>query len=267
MEIVALLAARNEARFIAPCLENLRRQGVNAYLIDNESTDNTLEIALTFLGVNLVGFETLPFDGEYNWPRILRRKQELAGELGASWYLQQGIDEFRLPPAGMGTLAEALDHVQSEGYNAVNFQEFTFIPTIEQPNHDHPGFAQTMRWYYPFLPRPQNQVNAWRQPDGPVELLESAGHRVAFEHQRLYPVDFQIKHYAFLSREHAIEKYVQRRYSEDGLERGWHGWRPRITIEDIDLPSATQLRQVGPAGELDANEPWTTHWLDKPIPE
>ena len=50
MRVVAILATYNEERFIAPCLENLFRQGIQAYLIDNDSRDQTVAIARRYLG-------------------------------------------------------------------------------------------------------------------------------------------------------------------------------------------------------------------------
>ncbi|HMB42789.1 MAG TPA: glycosyltransferase family A protein, partial [Luteimonas sp.] len=43
--VIAVLAVRNEERFLAACLENLFRQGVQVYLCDNQSTDRTVEVA------------------------------------------------------------------------------------------------------------------------------------------------------------------------------------------------------------------------------
>ena len=37
-----------------------------------------------------------------------------------------------------------------EGYNAVDFLEFTFVPTREHPDHDHPRYQETMRGTTPF---------------------------------------------------------------------------------------------------------------------
>jgi glycosyltransferase involved in cell wall biosynthesis len=45
MRVIALLAAYNEERFIAGCIEHLFQQSVDVYLIDNSSTDNTVTIA------------------------------------------------------------------------------------------------------------------------------------------------------------------------------------------------------------------------------
>ena len=76
-------------------------------------------------------------------------------ELAADWFLHLDADEIPLPPHSAGeTLREALAEADAAGYNAVEFAEFTFVPTRESPDHDHPDFRRTMRWYYPFAPRP-----------------------------------------------------------------------------------------------------------------
>jgi glycosyltransferase involved in cell wall biosynthesis len=63
IRVIALLASYNEERFIAGCLENLIGQGLQVYLIDNESTDNTVAIAERYAGRGLIGIETLPRAG------------------------------------------------------------------------------------------------------------------------------------------------------------------------------------------------------------
>lgn len=46
--IVALLAIRNEALYLEKCLDHLYQQGIEVCIIDNGSTDNSLEIAKSF---------------------------------------------------------------------------------------------------------------------------------------------------------------------------------------------------------------------------
>ena len=48
MKVVALLAVRNEEYYMEKCLTYLYEQGIETCLIDNESTDRTLEIAQDF---------------------------------------------------------------------------------------------------------------------------------------------------------------------------------------------------------------------------
>src|SRR4029077_1422495 len=206
LRVVALIASYNERRFIEPCLEHLHEQGIDAYLIDNGSSDDTVERAERWLDRNLIGTESFPRGegGVYDWRGLLRRKEELARELGADWFIHLDPDEVRLPPARGQTLAQALEAVDREGFNAVNFTEHTFIPTREEPDHDHPDFRRTLRTYYPFEPRFPHQVNAWKaNPE--VELAASGGHRASFPGLRMHPRSFPMKHYLFLSVPHAIE--------------------------------------------------------------
>src|ERR687894_1459366 len=79
MRVVAILAAYNEERFIAGCLEHLFEQGVEAYLIDNCSTDRRVEIAERYLKRGLVGIETLPrTEDVFKQRSIHERKEQLA---------------------------------------------------------------------------------------------------------------------------------------------------------------------------------------------
>lgn len=261
MRVVALLATYNERRFIGPCLEHLHAQGVEAYLIDNESTDETVEIAEGHLGRGLIGIERFPRDGLFRWRGLLERKEALSRELEADWFIHHDADEFRL--AGRGTLAEAIERADREGFNAVNFIEFTFVPTRESPDHDHPEFPRTLRTYYPFRPIECHQVNAWKA--GPAEdlgLARSGGHGLDFPGIRIHPEPLPMKHYLFLSPAHAVEKYVRREHDPEEIASGWHGWRARVTEEDIELPSQSELR-VDDGGPLDPSEPRRRHFIDE----
>lgn len=261
MRVIAIIAAHNEERFIGGCLEHLISQGVEAYLIDDGSTDGTVDIAKRYEGHGLVGLETLQRDGVFRLRRILERKEELAATLPADWFLHHDADEIRVPPRSDMTLAEALGEVDHRGHNAVNFIEFTFVPTRESPDHDHPAFRETMRWYYPFAPRHPHRINAWKRGRRRVRLVPSAGHLVRFRGLSLYPVSFPMKHYLFLSAEHALRKYVERVYDPKAVAAGWHGWRADIKPEEIVLPSQADLREYIDDDQLDFRDAWRRHWL------
>lgn len=265
MRAVALIASYNERRFIVPCLEHLERQGIDAYLVDNCSTDNTVELAEPFLDRNLAGIESFPRgeDDTYNWRAILKHKEELAQTLDYEWFIHMDPDEVRLPPAGESgrTLLEALTAADREGYNAVDFAEFTFIPTQDSPDHDHPDFQRTLRTYYTFEgPRPAHQLKAWRTHW--EATLESGGHRIDFPGLKIYPRQFRMKHYLFLSVPHAVEKYVARRYDPEEVEAGWHGWRARIGEANIRLPSRSEVRVSRSDEDLDPTDPFKSHYLE-----
>jgi glycosyltransferase involved in cell wall biosynthesis len=261
VRVLALLTTYNERRFIASCLEHLHAQGVETYLIDNCSTDGTVEIAEQYLGRGLAGIEEFPRDGVFNWRELLRRKEQLALEADADWLIHLDADEIRLPPADRRTLAEALHAADRAGYNAVNFLEFTFMPTREEPDHDHPEFQRTLRSYYPFSPSFPHRLTAWKQTDD-AELTWKGGHKVKFSGLKMYPESFPLKHYLFLSIPHAIEKYVERSYDPQEVAMGWHGWRARVTANDLGLPSASELRVAQPGEELDFTGPRQRHYID-----
>jgi hypothetical protein len=262
MRIVAILATYNEERFIGGCLENLFRQGVEVYLCDNESTDRTVAIAESYRDRGLVGIETIPHGEVYRWISILERKEQLASTLKTDWFMHVDADEIHLPPRSDWTLAQAFTEVEKQGYNVVNFNEFTFIPTRESPDHDHPDFQKTMRWYYPFLPSAPHLMRAWKRQTDPVELAWSGGHRIRFPGLLMSPEPFRMRHYLFLSKEQAVRKYVQRRFDPVQLAMGWHGWRARLKPEMIELPAQGELRTYVSDDQLDASNPRTRHFLD-----
>jgi hypothetical protein len=198
------------------------------------------------------------------WRNILMRKAQLAAELPADWFIHVDADEFRLPPGG-GTLVEALARVDAEGFNAVNFLEFTFVPVREFPDHDHPDFQTTMRWYYPFLPTFPHRLNAWKRQAGPVDLAGSGGHHVRFPGLRMAPDQFRMRHYLFLSVSHALEKWVQRRYDTAEVRAGWHGWRARLQADQITLPSIRELRSYRGDSSLDPSRPRRRHYLEPAV--
>lgn len=262
--LVAIIAAYNEERFIGGCLEHLFANGVEAYLCDNESTDRTVEIAKGYLGRGLRGIETLPRDGTYRWRPILARKEQLARELSADWFLHIDPDEIPQSSRPGQTLAEAIAAADAAGYNAVEFDELAFVATRESPDHDHPDFRRTMRWYYPFAPQPLHRVIAWKS-NRDVDLVSSGGHQARFRGRRISPQRHFLRHYLILSNEHALRKYVHRKYDAAEVRDGWHGWRARVTADEVSLPSQVELRFTAGDGDLDASAPRRQHWIEWPV--
>ena len=262
LRIVAMMQVFNERRFLAGCIEHLRANGVAVYLIDNESTDDTLAIAERYLGAGVIGIETLPRSGCFSLRQQCRRQEELARTIDADWLIHHDADEIRVAPRRGQTLAEAIAECDDAGFNAVNFLEFAFVATREFPDHDHADFARTMRWYYPFAPWFPHRCNAWKRQNGPVDLVTEAGHVVGFPGLRMAPASLYMRHYLFISRRHALEKFVERRFEPDEVDDGWFGWRPSLRPEMILLPSITELRPYVADHRLDSSQPLTRHMLE-----
>jgi glycosyltransferase involved in cell wall biosynthesis len=261
VRVIAILATYNEERFIANCLENLSRHGVEVHLIDNESTDQTVAIARQYLNRGLIEIQSLPREGVFRLREQLEIKENLAASLPGDWFMHVDADEIHTTARSGQTLVQALTEVEAEGYNAVNFQEYTFTPTQEEPDHDHANYLRTMSWYYPFAPFLPHRLNAWKRQPGRVDLASTGGHKVGFPGLRMHPESLVMRHYLFLSKAHAIRKFVQQTYAPEEVKKGWFGKRATLRPEMIKLPKQAELRPFVSDDKLDASSPRKHHIL------
>ncbi len=274
MRFLALLGVRNEIRHLDSVLTHLVEQGAEVYVIDNGSTDGSREVAEHWLGHGIAGIEDQPWTGLFELATQLRIKERIAHEHRADWYLHVDADERRYAPPPYGTLAEGLADVDARGFNAVDFDEFVFSPTVEDPSFNGQNFEAAMRWYYHYEPDSPDrmQINAWKRHDR-IDLVSSAGHHVRFAEQRVFPRPFVMRHYPILSVDHAAEKYGHRIFAADELVRDWHSDRARFRAGRVRLPSRAKLHEIRPGEQLDPSDPWDRHpFLDpeagpKPIPQ
>jgi glycosyltransferase involved in cell wall biosynthesis len=260
MRIVALLAVRNEELYMSRCLEHLYQQGVETCVIDNDSTDKTIAIAQKYMGRGVFRIEKKEYPGFYDWAGLLQMKQKLAREIDADWFIHHDADEIREASAPYKTLRNGIEFVDREGYNAINFDEFVFVPVSDNESFEGKDFVEAMRYYYFFEPGQLRRVNAWKNVGQPVDLIASAGHAVRFEGRKVFPVNFVLRHYIALSREHAIRKYGKERiYSVSEIkERGWHALRAGFMPSRLQLPARGQLKCVDDR-VWDKSEPWKAH--------
>ncbi len=257
MRVVALLTVRNEERYLARCLEHLYSQGIETCLIDNGSTDSTLEIAQSFLGQGVFRIEHFPFDGCFEFPKILLKKQELAREIDADWFIHHDADEIREAPIPYKTLKEGIENADSQGYNAINFDEFVFLPTCDEEDFEGKDYVREMQYYYFFEPHPLRRLNAWKKTAN-IDIHSNAGHRIEFAGQKIFPGSFILRHYIVLSKSHALEKYGSRVYSKAALEKGWSLERAAFAPSSLNFPTKARLKRLN-GGNWDKSEPWVKH--------
>jgi len=259
VRIVVLLAIRNEQMFLGRCLEHLVRQGVEVCVIDNESTDRSRRIAESFLGRGVFRIETLPYNDCFDLPEILRCKERLTKEINADWFIHHDADEIREAPFPYKTLLEGIADADRQGFNAINFDEFVFLPTGEDQSYEGRDYVSLMQYYYFFEPSPLRHVKAWKNnPAVQMDLVNSAGHSIQFEGRRVFPRHFILRHYICLSRAHAISKYGSRVISLQVIkERGWARDRVGFTPDKIRFPDPGRLKRV--SGTWDKSDPWVRH--------
>ncbi len=234
--VVALITVRNEELYLDRCIRHLVSQGVYVCIIDNDSTDNTKAIAESFLGKGVIRVERFPYPGHFDWSGILKKKEKLAQEITADWFIHYDADEIREAPKPYKTLLEGIQEADRQGYNAINFDEFVFLPTDDYESYEATDYVKEMQYYYFFEPKPLHRLNAWKSGDFKVDLHSSGGHRVEFEELKIFPFPFILRHYIGLSKKHLIDKYVSRPYSPEEVDKlGWHRKRASFSPEKLVL--------------------------------
>ncbi len=134
--VIAIISAFNEGDIIPAVIGHLIKEGIEVYLIDNHSTDDTVQQATPWVGNGLLQIETFPempgtdtdVNDSFEWATILRRKEELTSKLQADCFIHHGADEIRESPWPNRTLKEGFLCVDKLGYNCVDFRVFNFPP-------------------------------------------------------------------------------------------------------------------------------------------
>lgn len=183
LKVVALVATYNEEDIIGLVIEDLLANGVQVVILDDGSTDETLARVEPFLGKGVISVERLPRDpergGEFSLERIITRKQELAQEMDATWFINHDADEFRESFWPRMSLLEGISLVDGMGYNAVDFAVYDFWPT-----HDGYKSGDDPRELFPYCEQGSQvdrlQIRCWKKLDVPLDLVSSAGHEAIF---------------------------------------------------------------------------------------
>ena len=262
MRIVALLALRNEELYLERCIRHLVEQGVEICIIDNESTDRSRDIAQSYLGKGVFQIVDQPFHGHFDLLGQLQIKERLAATIDADWFIHHDADEIRQAPDPNQTLAQAIRIVDTQGYNAINFHEFTFIPTSLDEQFEKSDYVAQMHYYYFFSPNPNHRVNAWKKLSIQANLTDSKGHQVRFPGRKLSPVPFVLRHYIFLSAMQGLQKYGGRYFSKFEVEQlGWQrSNRQNWGQGELILPSRDSMKRLTALkAKLDNSDPQPKH--------
>jgi len=228
--LVAIIAAYNEEDIIGAAVGHLVEQGAYVYLLDDGSTDQTVDVAIACAGSGLIGVEKLPpltadsRTGVFSLARILERKTELARMLDAGWFINHDADEFRESPWPHLSLEQAVQLVDRLGWNAIDFQVLNFVPG-ERAYSPGMDVLDAFRCCSPAADYDRAQVRCWKNTGRDVELVSTGGHETRFEGRRVFPIRFPMRHYPIRGLEHARRKVLHERlprFAPEERARGWH---------------------------------------------
>ena len=262
MKLTALLTFKNEEFYLKYTIEHLISQGFEIYLIDNESSDNSRSIAKRYLNKGVVTIDSIKTRGIFNLRKILKYEETIANTYNSDWFMHCDADEIRLPHWPYKKMSSAVLNADKKGFNAINFKEFIFMPE-KGKDYTNKDYEKLMKYYYCYEPAPLHRLNLWKRQNGDVKLSHGGGHQVLFEGIKLYPKDFILKHYIFLSEEHAKSKYTKRNFSKYEVRTlGWHGFRANFEAQNLLIPPKYELK-YSINNKLDSSNPLKKHMFYK----
>lgn len=262
-QVVAVLAVRNEQYYIDRCLRHLSGQGIHACVIDNDSSDRTMEIVAAHKETTVIRCLQYPYPGYYDWEGLLKMKQQVAMEMEADWFVHLDADEIPVSPRHGELLVDAFRDVDRRGYDAVNFDEFVFIPEGTDEHWEGKDYVDGIKSYYFFEPSPIRAVRAWKNHGQCVDVASSGGHNVMFPGRKLNPESFVMRHYIALSRQYLADKYARRVFPAHELERGWHYNRVGLDAGHILRAMIPGLKTCMEDGNWDKSFPCREHFFKK----
>lgn len=248
--VQALVATYNEADIIVPSLRHLRDQGVEVHVLDNWSTDDTRARIGEAFG-EAVTVEMCPAEGPtatFEWARILQRKEELAREIDADWFMHCDPDEIRRSPWPDLDLRSAFWRVSEEGFSAIDFTVVNFRPTDESFMGGDDFEEQFARFEWGTSEGHRSQIKAWKKCEDP-QLVESGGHDTRFLRRRVYPLNFLNQHYPIRSTSQGRRKILNLRERidpDEGGRRGWHHQYDGLALEERLVWDAEDLVRYDP---------------------
>jgi len=261
MIVTAILAIHNEEASLANCLRHCVRNGVNFVIIDHGSSDSSADIYRRHeFSSSLVDVIELQYDGVFSLREQLQSKMAVISAIDTDWVIHLDADEVMHSYRDSESLNEALSRLDAEGWNAVNFDEFVFLP-IDRDYVPEAAGHQPLALYYFFQPHSPRLMRAWRKASG-FSVLEHGGHSLVGADLRVAPEHLALRHYMVRSQEHAFVKYTTRQFAEDELARGWHQQRAHQTRSSFLFPPAWMLKKMSCVDhhDLDRSAPWSAHF-------
>ncbi|MCK9424095.1 MAG: glycosyltransferase family 2 protein [Bacteroidales bacterium] len=259
LNITAVIAVRNEAKYLPVTLRTLAECKIGIVILDHGSTDGTEEILRSF-GGDILNKVQMLYKGFFSLTDQINEKSTIIEALDTEWVIHQDADEILESPEPGESLRDGIERIASEGFSAINFNEFVFIPTRANPSYEGEDFYHSMFYYYFFEPKPIRLMRVWKKSRD-IHMSEG-GHLLTTKVPLVLPTrNFNLRHYIFLSKEHALQKYHQRKFSQEDLDKGWHRRRLQMP-SDISLPDENSLNRLPfpESKDFSIANPWKSHF-------
>lgn len=232
-KVLAIIHVFNESDVIEQTTEYLLSQGIDVFLVDNWSTDDSYTIIqkLAKKYATKVFYKRFPEDGPndfYDWYHQLELTEKISKETDYSWYIHYDADEYRMAPWQGVTLKEAIAYIDFLGFNVI---ENTVIDFKITESENKSIFMKDTWFDFGHRPAHFEQTKTWKKSQH-IDLKSSGGHIAKVNNPKVFPLKFLNRHYPLRSYEHAIKKiFTERkpRFEVESKKRGWHGHYNKVT--------------------------------------
>jgi hypothetical protein len=253
MRVVAVLAVHNERPYLANCLSHLIENDLDFAVVDHGSTDGSTELLREpKFATHLAGYRYVPFAGVFVWEEILLAQEQLVRTIDADWIVLVAPDEILHSNVAGETLACAIERMDAQGYNIINFDEFHFLPVDHDYIPDRDGIQPLRHYYFFKLSDTPSDMRAWRK-DLNLSNVIGAGHIVSGPDFRLAPENLVHRHYIFRDQNHAYQKYSRRVFDAKEVARGWHWHGVKQPVINFAFPPADQLECLASPADRNLN--------------
>lgn len=262
LSCAALLVFRNELRTLEQLLPLWLQEGLELVAIDHDSSDGSREFLESQLGCGVLSLGRLPWLGHFSLRQQLEAKARAIEQLRHDWVLHLDADEWPQSNRTEESLVQAIERLAASGANAVNFEEFVFLPLQ--------AAAPECLHYYHFAPAKQRLVRAWQRRQR-FTNVNQGGHRLAIntagEQPEIAAESLVLRHYIVQSEAQAAQKYLGRVFAAEELGQGWHRNRIGLSRRQLLFPQPGLLNQLKDVndrpkttGEAHTLHYW--HWPD-----
>lgn len=124
MHILSIIPTYNESYFAPLQARFLQSENIDAYFIDNESTDDTLE----WLKSNNIRHHSLRTNGMFHCELMQQERLQVIHDKKPDWIIYGDCDEFFITAHGLRNL---ITHAELTGHNSISLRSFEIYNTGE----------------------------------------------------------------------------------------------------------------------------------------
>lgn len=200
--VLAVVTTLNDEDIIAATIERLVKEGIELYMVDTGSTDDTIGEATRWLNRGLIGTEIHRVDpGAAGAATLLHRRAEICHREQADWYLYQGGDEISYGPWPGLSLLKSILHVDKLGFERIESRRITLRPVDDSFQRGRDPAVHFKFWED--TPRAESELMCWKRGTA------DAG--------RLFPIEFLTCCYPIRSSDQGRKKLAVRQDSTDAV--------------------------------------------------